>query len=149
MPNLLFFIYSIYLSSFFTIYSNIKSPFQPDSILSPHHDRSLMNSTDLLLLYVPMPDELQAKELAKSIIEQKLAACINIIPRLCSVYRWENTIETEDEAVMLCKTTDQAMPALIRYLEANHPYDCPALIQIKPTTCNEAFASWATHQINP
>ena len=106
----------------------------------------MSESTEILLVYVPVPDEAAGRALAEGAVGQKLAACGNILPGLTSVYEWEGRLETASEALLLFKTTEARAEALEAYVKAQHPYDCPCILRLQPGQANPAFAAWVRQQ---
>ncbi len=93
------------------------------------------------LVYTTLPDEQKALEIAKDIIEKKLAVCANIISNGKSVYIWEGKIDSSNESYMLIKTEQSKLEALKSYLSECHPYDVPAIIS-SDAEANPAFAEY-------
>ena len=92
------------------------------------------------LIYCPCPQYDVAAALARGLLEQRLAVCVNIIPAVTSLFVWDGQMVQETEGVMVVKTlTPQEAEA---YLSAHHPYDVPAIITI-PVQANAAFKAWA------
>lgn len=92
------------------------------------------------LIYCPCPDADVADALARGLLEQRLAVCVNIIPAVTSLFVWDGQIVQETEVVMVVKTLtpQEASDSLAQ----NHPYDVPAIIAI-PVDANAAFQVWA------
>lgn len=90
------------------------------------------------LYYVTFPDRAAARELARNAIEERVAACANILP-IDSIYRWDGDVVEEDEVVALFKTGDG--DALEPFLEQHHPYDVPCIMHI-PAAANAAYEDW-------
>ena len=80
--------------------------------------------------------------MAQKAIELRLAACVNIIPNVVSVFRWQKAIQTEDEVLMICKTTDDLVAQLKELIIDLHSYDTPELIELDGAVLNEAYMDW-------
>jgi periplasmic divalent cation tolerance protein len=90
--------------------------------------------------YITAPPD-AATELARTLVEERLAACVNRVP--CqSVYRWEGEIHDDEEVVLLAKTTDDSYEALEARVTELHPYDVPCIERFDETTVLPEFASW-------
>lgn len=83
-----------------------------------------------LLVLNTCPDREIAEKIARALVEQNLAACINILPGLTSVYRWEGQIETTQEHLLIIKTHSDRYQAVETYLRNNHPYELPEIIAV-------------------
>lgn len=81
------------------------------------------------IVFVSLPRE-DAREMARTIVEERLAACANIIPKMESFYWWEGKIENDEEALLMIKTSYQKVEDLIRYMRDNHPYEVPDIISV-------------------
>ncbi len=82
--------------------------------------------------YITVPRE-KARELATEIIEERLAACINIIPQIDSVYWWDGKINCDEESLLMVKTLEAKVEALIAFVKEIHPYDIPEIVFLKLT----------------
>ena len=104
---------------------------------------------DTLVVLTNLPDRESAEKLAASLIEQRLAACVNILAPCRSVYRWNNVVETADEHPMLIKTTPDRYPALELAIRVGHPYELPEIIAVSLAAGLPAYLEWGveeTHQ---
>ena len=95
-----------------------------------------------LLVITNCPDEAAANAIALAVVEAKLAACVNILPRVQSVYRWQGAVESAVEVPLLIKTTSAAYPALEAAIRERHPYDVPEIIALPITTGLPAYLNW-------
>ncbi len=94
------------------------------------------------LFYCTTDSQSSANELAASIVEQQLAACVNIIPGITSVYHWDNEIQHDQEWLLLIKTTDDMSEALKEAIMKIHPYDSPELISVDVTDGLPDYLQW-------
>ena len=87
-----------------------------------------------------------AAALAKTLVEQRLAACVNIVPEVRSIYRWESAVEDEREQLLLIKTTEDRVDALRQALLAAHPYEVPEFV-VLTAEVQGAYAEWILHSV--
>ena len=85
--------------------------------------------------------------LARELVEQRLAACVNVIPRIESTYRWQERVETDAEQLLIIKTTDERVEALRAALVARHPYEVPELVVIQPESVAEPYRAWLVESV--
>jgi periplasmic divalent cation tolerance protein len=88
------------------------------------------------------PDEKIAQELAHSLVEARLAACVNILPAITSVYMWQGRIEQDGEVLLLIKTSEQRLPDLQAHIVARHPYELPEVIAVPITDGLTGYLQW-------
>lgn len=100
------------------------------------------------LIYSTWPDDERASACARALIEQRLAACVTILPGALSTYRWEEKIQQEREVVMLAKTDATRAVALRDAILAAHPYNLPCIlsVQLESTASNIAFLHWVASE---
>lgn len=91
-------------------------------------------------VYITAPPE-AAERIARTLVEEQVAACVNRVP-CTSTYRWDGEIHTDDEEILLAKTTDGAYPALRDRVIDLHPYDVPCIERFDATDLTEGFAEW-------
>jgi periplasmic divalent cation tolerance protein len=102
-----------------------------------------------LLVLTNLPDRAAAERLAELLIEQQLAACVNILAPCRSVYRWKGAVQHDEEHPLLVKTTVERYPALERALRAGHPYELPEIIAVPIEHGLPAYLDWVTAQTKP
>lgn len=83
-----------------------------------------------------------ADELARALVGERLAACVNVLPPMSSTYRWKGTVEHEQERQLFIKTTRDRLDALEARLRALHPYELPEFIVLRPDRVSEAYCAW-------
>ena len=101
---------------------------------------------DIRLVITNCPDEETANRIALAVVEAKLAACVNILPRVQSIYRWQGAVESAVEVPLLIKTTAAAYPALEAAIRKNHPYDVPEIIALPITAGLPAYLNWVAEE---
>ena len=97
---------------------------------------------DILLVITNCPDESCANAIALALVEEKLAACVNILPRVQSVYRWQGAVESASEIPLLIKTTAERYPALEAAIRARHPYEVPEIVALPLSQGLPAYLNW-------
>lgn len=101
---------------------------------------------DVVLMMSSAPDRLLAKKMAHKLIEDKLAACVNLGAPVLSIYEWNGIIEEADEIPMWIKTTVSQQQAVMQMLEALHPYDVPEIIVLPVTNGSARYLQWVREQ---
>ncbi|MDE0334552.1 MAG: divalent-cation tolerance protein CutA [Defluviicoccus sp.] len=84
----------------------------------------------------------EAKSIGRALVEERLAACVNVIPGMVSVYRWEGEVEEAEEAVLIAKTRAEKFDALARRVAEIHPYDTPCAIRLDIAGGLPPFLQW-------
>lgn len=101
----------------------------------------------LLLVLVTFPDAEKARQIGTTMIESQLAACVNLVPGVESIYRWEGKIETSQEVLAIFKTTQEAWPAFEQRLKELHPYQVPEIVALAPEQVSAAYAEWVGESV--
>ena len=96
--------------------------------------------TARILLTTAPPDVAQG--IARTLVEERLAACVNLVPGVRSVYRWEGAVQDDPETLMVVKTAADGIEALGARLQALHPYEVPEQIVLEPQSVGPAYLSW-------
>lgn len=95
-----------------------------------------------LLVLTSLPERAAAERLADALLEQRLAACVNILAPCRSVYRWKGALQHDDEHPMLIKTTSERYAALEAAIRASHPYELPEIIAVPIERGLQAYLDW-------
>lgn len=101
----------------------------------------------LTVSYVTTPDEQTAKEIAHKLVTNKLAACVNILPQITSIYKWEDKVNEDHEAMMIIKTTAEKTEAVIKFVRENHPYSVAEVISMPIVNWNEPYLDWVQKSV--
>ena len=99
-----------------------------------------------LLVLTNLPDRAAAERLADTLIEQRVAACVNILGPCRSVYRWKGAVQHDEEHPMLIKTTAERYAALEQALRAGHPYELPEIIAVPVERGLGAYLDWVASE---
>lgn len=97
---------------------------------------------ELFTVYVTFASEEQARSIAETLVNERLAACANIFPPHHSIYRWEGKVEQARETAALFKTTETAFESLKNRIIALHSYDCPCIVAWEIEAGPKAFLDW-------
>ena len=94
------------------------------------------------MVLVTAPDEEVGLRLARALVEERLAACANLVPRVRSIYRWEGEVEDDAEVLLVLKTAEARLDALAARVQALHPYDLPEVIALTASGGSQAYLDW-------
>lgn len=83
-----------------------------------------------------------ARQFGTVVVESQLAACVNLIPGVTSIYQWKGRIEEEAEVIAVMKTTDDKLVQLEAFLQENHPYDEPEFVVLPVEACSKGYLDW-------
>jgi periplasmic divalent cation tolerance protein len=95
-----------------------------------------------LQVFCTMDSEAGAHDLAKAVVEERLAACAQVAGPIHSVYRWEGSVETASEWLLLMKTSAERFPALRDAIRARHPYEVPEVVAVRIQEGLPEYLSW-------
>ena len=105
-----------------------------------------MTNARIVLTTTGSPDE--ARKIARALVERRLAACVNTVPQIESVYRWQGKIETASEWLLVIKTTASAFEGVRATLEALHSYETPECIALSVTEGDQEYLDWLAGSVD-
>jgi periplasmic divalent cation tolerance protein len=103
-------------------------------------------TAEILVVMINLPDPETAQRLATAIVEQRLAACANVMAPCRSVYRWRGEVETADETPVFFKTTRAGYPSLESAIRALHPYELPEIVALPVAAGLPAYLAWVADE---
>ena len=102
--------------------------------------------TAVILVLTTMPDDDRADALAQTLIDERLAACVNVHDPMTSVYRWEGQVERDRERQLVIKTTRDRLAALEKRLRALHPYELPEFVVVAVDEGSASYLQWVVDE---
>jgi periplasmic divalent cation tolerance protein len=123
-----------------TIYT--RNLYSSQTSTSRVHAMAAVDVSPLIVVYVTVPNKETGSKLAHSIIENKLAACVNQIPGVESTYWWQGKVETDSEMLLIIKTRSALLNELTAHVNSNHPYDTPEVIALPITGGSDKYLKW-------
>ncbi len=105
-----------------------------------------MQHNNIVIIYTTCPSLEVAEHIGAALIERRHAACVNIFPRMVSIYIWNSEIQRDDEVAMLAKTQAAKADFAIATIREQHPYDVPAAIVLPVDGGCETFLAWIARQ---
>ena len=98
------------------------------------------------IVYVTASDTSEARRIGRTLVEERLAACANIMAPMTSIYWWEGKVQEASEAVLILKTTEASLEALVSRVKALHSYDCPCIEAWPVTAGYGPFLDWVAQE---
>ena len=105
--------------------------------------------SDAIVVFVTVANVEEATRLAEMLVGAHLAACVQILPEMESVYRWQGKIERQAEVLLLVKTTSEKFDELEREVRALHSYDTPEIVAVPVTAGSEPYLRWLNSSLTP
>jgi periplasmic divalent cation tolerance protein len=102
-----------------------------------------------LICFCTCPDAASAGRIAETLVAERLAACVNVLPGLRSVYRWQGAVERADEVLLLIKTSPDRYPHLQDLLPQIHPHELPELVAVETDFGLPAYLRWIADETRP
>ncbi|KAK0575708.1 hypothetical protein LWI29_005509 [Acer saccharum] len=120
----------------------LKSKFSKQATSNTIKMEGSSNTVPTIVVYVTVPNKEAGKKLAESIVKAKLAACVNRVPGIESVYEWKGEIQTDSEELLIIKTRQSLLEALTEHVKANHEYEVPEVIALPITGGSQQYLEW-------
>jgi periplasmic divalent cation tolerance protein len=105
--------------------------------------------TDTVVVLVTAPSADKAAEIARTLVEEQLAACGNVLPTVRSIYRWEGKVHDEPEALLILKTRANLFEALRERIVALHPYQVPEVLRLDVAAGHLPYLEWIGASVRP
>jgi periplasmic divalent cation tolerance protein len=111
-------------------------------------EKTLAKPSQLLVVVTSLPSLGAAQSLARSLVEERIAACVQLNSGVQSIYRWEGKICEESEILLSAKTTVNQWPIISSFIQKNHPYDLPEILAFTPEQYSEQYGEWVNSEVN-
>jgi len=98
-------------------------------------------------VYMTGGSKAEAQKIGTALVEDRLAACVNILDNMQSIYRWEERIQQDAEVVLIAKTTDNLVSALVDRVKSLHSYDCPCIVSLPILDGYPPFLDWVHAEV--
>ena len=102
---------------------------------------------DIVICLVTCPSKEVGAALAKLVVGERLAACVNVIDGVQSVYQWKEEVAVDNETLLMIKTTADRVNALRERILENHPYELPEFVVLNPSSVSEPYAQWVFQSV--
>jgi periplasmic divalent cation tolerance protein len=102
---------------------------------------------EINMIYITAGSKDEAKRIGKALIGNGLAACVNIIENMTSMYVWDGKLQDANETILIVKTTKERVSDLIEKVKSLHSYDCPCIVSLPVSGGNPAFLKWVAEEV--
>lgn len=99
------------------------------------------------LVYMTAGSREEAETIGRELVDERLAACVNIFTTMNSIYRWQGELQMDAEVVMIAKTTAEKFEKLVEKVKSLHSYDCPCILQFPVTGGHPPFLDWIAAEV--
>ena len=106
-----------------------------------------MPESGVRVVFMTGPDASTLESIGRALVDEGLAACVNVIPEITSVYRWEGETQTDGEALAMIKTTDDCVQAARIRVTELHPYDVPEFVAVEVAEGSPAYLRWVRESV--
>jgi periplasmic divalent cation tolerance protein len=107
------------------------------------------NMERAVFVYTTYPSLVEAEKAGNALVGARLAACVNILPGMISVYRWQGAVERAEEVVMIIKTRASRAEEVRAGVKATHPYDTPSIVVLPVESVDERYFAWILAETEP
>ena len=117
--------------------------------MTPHRSKGADNMSgkhDVQIIFCTVPDHATGERIARHLVEYRLAACVNVIPGITSVYRWKDKVETDREALLKIKAKTGNYQQIEAAIRSQHPYELPEIIAVPVTNGLAEYLDWVCIQ---
>lgn len=101
---------------------------------------------DIIVIYCTVPDKKTAEKIAKTLVKEKLAACVSIVDKIQSFFAWDGNLCDEKELLLMIKTKRTNFDKIRFLIEEQHPYNVPEVIALPVVNCSEEYMRWLVHE---
>jgi periplasmic divalent cation tolerance protein len=99
-------------------------------------------STDGLIVFSTAPNDEVAEALAEFLVAERLAACVNLVDGIRSIYRWQGEVHRDSEVLLIVKSSRDLLEPLVETLQNRHPYDCPEIVAVPIVGGSGDYLAW-------
>jgi len=110
---------------------------------------AVQSTSEIAIVLTTIGGDADAAALARTLVEERLAACVNVLPPMASVYRWKGSVEQDREQQLVIKTTRDGLAALEARLRTLHPYELPEFLVLGVAAGSRAYGAWVAESVAP
>ena len=103
--------------------------------------------SDAIVVFMTASSVGEARRIADQLVETRLAACVQVLPEIESIYRWQGEVQREKEVLILVKTTAEQFAELEKSVRAIHSYDTPEIVAVRMSDVSEPYRAWLTESV--
>ena len=107
------------------------------------------STSEIAIVLTTIGADADAAALARTLVDERLAACVNVLPPMTSIYRWKGSVEQDREQQLVIKTTRGAIDALEARLRTLHPYELPEFLVLHAAGGSRAYCAWVAESVAP
>ena len=108
-----------------------------------------VGASGVQVAFISAPDPACAAAIARALVEERLAACVNVVPGVRSIYRWEGAVQDEAETLLIVKTRAERAQALEARVRALHPYQLPEVLRVEVAGGSPPYLAWVLEETKP